>query len=249
MNDIGNLLGDQIGNILGIAGLVTGFIFYWLSRKPKRFGWHVISTTEIVSFKGRSLPLRVVYDGEEVYSPNIIVLRVGNAGKAEIKPDDYDGPVRVEFTKGRLLAFDVSEKLNDRISIQLTQDSPMSVTVVPSLLNGGEWVNLQFITDGPIETPKVSARIAGESSLAGDVVAQQKRVWRPWAMLGGVLFFVVPLFSWIALSEEDRGLGTASFLIGLILLWVAMVQGDKAPVWGRKPASKKSRPRKVSATR
>jgi hypothetical protein len=148
--DILKWLGEQLGNILGIVGLLTGFVFYWISRKPKRFGWHLVSKTEILSSKGRALPLKVVYDGEDVFSPNIIVLRIGNVGKAEIRPADYDGAVRIEFAKGRLLAFDISEKLNPQINVELVQDTPSSVAVSPSLLNAGEWVNLQFVTDVPL---------------------------------------------------------------------------------------------------
>ena len=44
-----------------------------------------------------ALPLQVVYGGREVSSPNITVLRVGNTGKAEIRSQDYAGPVEVPF--------------------------------------------------------------------------------------------------------------------------------------------------------
>lgn len=75
MNDFWKWVGEQGGNILGVAGLITGFIFWWVSRRPKRFGWQIVSSTEIVSFKGRSLPLKVVYDGHDVFSPNAIVMK------------------------------------------------------------------------------------------------------------------------------------------------------------------------------
>lgn len=249
MSEVGKVLVDQLGNILGVAGLVTGFIFYWLSRKPKRFGWQVISTTEIVSFKGRSLPLKVVYEEQEVYSPNLIVLRLGNAGKAEIRPSDYDGLVRVEFSKGRMLACDISRKLNEQIVAEVTRDTPMSVTVAPSLLNAGEWIDLQFITDGPVETPKVSARIAGETNPAGDVAAQQKRLWRPWLMLGLALFFGGPLVFSIFLKEANKDLGFAIYAVGLVVLWTAWTQRNKAPVWGRSPSSKRKRSKKARTAR
>ncbi|MCT9868726.1 hypothetical protein [Paenarthrobacter aurescens] len=249
MSEVGKVLADQLGNILGVAGLVTGFIFYWLSRRPKRFGWQVISKTEIVSFKGRSLPLQVVYGGEEVYSPNLIVLRLGNAGKAEIRPDDYDGPVRVDFSKGRMLACDVSRKLNEKIEVEVTRDTPMSVTVAPSLLNAGEWVDLHFITDGPVETPAVSARIAGETSAAGDVVAQQKRLWRPWLVLGAFLLLLGPTIIEAILKEGGKDLGFAAYTLGFVVLLIAWKQRGKAPVWGRSPSPKRNRSKKVRTAR
>jgi hypothetical protein len=154
VNDFWGWVYAQLGNILGVVGVVTGFWFYWISRKPKRFGWQVMSKVQIINFKGQSLPLKVVYDGHDVYSPNIIVFRVGNSGKAPIHRDDYDGPVRIEFTKGKLLAADVSRKFVDAIDVKVERTSPTSIAFTPSLLNAGEWIEFQFVTDGPLKFPR-----------------------------------------------------------------------------------------------
>lgn len=153
MNEFWGWFGGQWGNFVGAAGLVTGVIFYWLSRKPKRFGWQLISSTSIVSRVGKSLPLSVVYDGQDVVSPNVVIIRTGNLGKAALRAHDFDGPVRIEFQKSRLLAASITDASATDIAPELNQTDMNSVSFTPSLLNAGEWINLQFVTDGPLEAP------------------------------------------------------------------------------------------------
>lgn len=123
-------LGEQFGNILAVLGLITGLWFYLLSRKPKRFGYQVISKTRILAHQSRALPLQVVYEGREVSSPNIIVLRVGNTGKAEILAQDYDGPVKVEFSSSQILSSTVSGQSDDAIIVDVGLGGAMLLLLV-----------------------------------------------------------------------------------------------------------------------
>lgn len=231
MNEFWGWVNAQLGNILGVVGVITGFWFYWISRKPKRFGWQVTSKVQIINFKGQSLPLKVVYDGHDVYSPNIIVFRVGNSGKAPILREDYDGPVRITFTKGRLLAADVSKKFDETIDVNLMRDSQNSVSFTPSLLNAGEWVEFQFVTDGPIEIPKLHARIAGLDGRPGDVEARRTRFWLPIALCGVIASLVVPIVVVRMLPDEWRTLASGTFIPLMAFAFYALTRTSGTPTW------------------
>ena len=180
--------------------------------------------TKILSSKSRSLPLKVVYDDLEVDSPNIVVLRVGNSGKAEIHGDDFDGPVRIEFNESRLLAASVSRKLDESINIDIVRDGDKSVSFTPRLLNVGEWVELQFVTDGLLEVPKVHARVAGQNGGSLDVTQARKKVWQPLNWVGLAVASFSPLASSLILGKDWQGLGLGVAIAGFALFAVASAQ-------------------------
>jgi hypothetical protein len=59
---------DQIGAVVGIvATIIVGFICYWLTLRPKRFGWQLMSMNRILRVPDdQRKKLKVVYDDSEV---------------------------------------------------------------------------------------------------------------------------------------------------------------------------------------
>lgn len=219
MNEIWKWLGEQLGNILGVLGLVAGVWFYLLSRKPKRFGWQVISRTRIISHQSKALPLQVVYAGQAVNSPNITVLRVGNTGKAEIHSRDFDGPVRIEFENSTLLSATVNRKFDEGIATDFDQDSK-SVTYMPPMMNAGEWVEFQLVTDGPLEVPVVHARVAGQNGASPDMERIRVKRWGSVALCGVALSILAPIALIVLLRHEWVWIGVAGMVSGLLMLVV-----------------------------
>ncbi|MFB9654774.1 hypothetical protein [Pseudarthrobacter oxydans] len=238
MDDLWKWLGEQIDIILGVAGLATGFIFWWLSRRPKKFGWEVLNYTSIVSRVGKGLPLKVVYDGQDVRSPNLVMLRLGNAGKAELRAQDFDGPVRIEFKSGRLLAASVIDTSVPDISPEFDQNEN-SVSFTPSLLNAGEWISFQFVTDGPLETPRVHARVAGQTGQITDLVRERQKTWLPVVLTGLALFIVSPILG--LTFEATKPLAPVALILGVCAFGLGLYGMDKRLAWARKPKAKKAR--------
>lgn len=238
MNDVWKWLGEQVGNILGVAGLVTGFIFWWISRRPKRFGWQVLNHTPIISHSARWLPLKVVYDGQDVDSPNLIMVRVGNVGKAEIRGHDFDGPVRIDFKEGRILAVGVNDTSVPDISPDLEQ-APNSVAFTPSLLNAGEWIDLQFVTDGPPEMPAIHARVAGQTAQMVDIKEERQRTWLP-VLLGGLGLVIVASLMTL-LGDSFRTFALVAGVVGLLALPIGIFGMDRRLGWSKKAKAAKER--------
>ncbi|MDQ0923340.1 hypothetical protein QF038_001848 [Pseudarthrobacter sp. W1I19] len=238
MDDFWGWINAQFGNILGVLGLVTGFWFYWLSRKPKRFGWQTISKTKIMAHQSEVLPLQVMYAGREVTSPNILVVRIGNTGKAVIHAADFDGPVKITFGISTLLSFTFSSS-DEGISVAVEQDLN-SLACKLSMLNPGEWVEFQFVTDGPLEVPEVHARVAGQNGPTPNMSDLRRRTWQPVVYSGLALAFTGILLTIVMGRFFEVGWGWISLSgIGLGLLVWAASRVDVSSGWAKTPKAGK----------
>lgn len=176
MDEFLDWLGAQWGSLVGVVGVVTGFLFYWWSRRPKKFGWQIMNQTPILSTGSGHLPLKVVFDGQDVSSPYITQVRLGNTGKIELKADDFDGPVRISFNNSVILQVRNSGRSSEAINPALSKPaSSKSISFTPTLLNQGEWIEYQLIMDGELETPEIYARVAGHGSASVDSLAQRTK--------------------------------------------------------------------------
>ena len=183
------------GAVLGLVGIAWGIYSYWRPRRSKWLSWNYPIANRIIRVlplqRDRRHQLKVVYGEREVENPNIIVLRIANAGREEIRADDFTRQITIAFRHSKLLARDVINQSSEDIDVTLKVDTsaPNEVTVNPLLLNAGEWIEIQCVTDGPIERPPLRARIAGQTreptSLA---VVQSMRTLR---VLAGLLIFSI----------------------------------------------------------
>lgn len=248
MDEFWGWLGSQWGNIVGVVGVATGFIFFWLSRRPKRFGWQLMNQTPILTADSKGLPLKIIYSGEhEVMRPNLIVVRLGNRGKVEIPSSDYDRPVRVSFSSSKLIGTQFTDGLELGLKAELTQgDNAVSFT--PPLLNRDEWFDLQFVTDGPLEVPSVTARVAGQSGEIGELMHLRKRRWKRTFQIAGTVFVgfvlafvVLGVFEVRFPSAIWNTLFTVAFLDFVVAIGVLPIMGSpNPPSWSKKPKTKES---------
>src|SRR5665647_659487 len=181
------------GAVLGLVGIGWGIYSYWRPRRSKWLSWNYPVATRIIRVlplqRDRLHQLKVVYGEREVDNPNIIVLRIANAGREEIRADDFTRQITVAFRRSKLLARDVINKSSEDIDVTFKVDTsaPNEVTVNPLLLNAGEWIEIQCVTDGPIERPPLRARIAGQTREPASLVVIQSR--RTLRVLAGLLIF------------------------------------------------------------
>lgn len=156
------VLGIVIG---GALGALINWIFYRKAEKPKRLAWEVMSANRIIHAEpNQRKRLKVVYEDQDVESPNIIVLRIGNGGKKEIVADDFPEPIWVDFGEAKIIGIDTSARSNEKVAGKIVLDPSNfgRFGFTPRLFNRDEWIEFQFVTDGPLVTPKLYARYAGQ---------------------------------------------------------------------------------------
>jgi len=123
-------------------------------RQPEAriaLSWHGIDGSEII-----------------VQRPRIRVLRIKNTGKKEITSDDFVEPIRIHIPIGeRIIESTITSVSHSRIHplgvissgyigrtqsyIRQTQpySTPVSIEFRPFLLNAGDWIEIQLVTDLP----------------------------------------------------------------------------------------------------
>ena len=203
--------------LVGIAALVTGFLFYWWSRRPKRFAWELVSRIQLLGSDYDGLRLRLVHGADDtvVEQPNVVVIRIRNNGKVELVSADYDVPVEVRFKDCLVIGAKYSDPSGVLRPTEITLgDKAASFT--PSLLNPGEWFEIQFVTDGPLEIPEVVARVAGQTKKVQEMTSARDH------LLVRSIFFLVAgflgLFTFsISTTIRTSGIIGMAFAIALSL--------------------------------
>lgn len=210
------------GLVLGMAGVVLAILFR--PRQSKGLGWKYQSANRIIratQAQRDRLPLKVVYGAQDVDNPNIIILRISNAGRQEIRVDDYDRPITIDFKKSKLLALDVIGQSSPSMSVtfRINTSVPNRVTLNPILLNAEEWIDLQFVTDGDIERPPVEARIVGQTNDPFDIRAVR---WQRSDFVTGlnILLTVIIIIGGGLLSINSESGQRPVFIILFLLLYV-----------------------------
>jgi hypothetical protein len=202
-----------------------------------------MNQTPILTADSKGLPLKILYAGErEVTRPNLVVVRFGNRGKVEIRSEDYARPVKVSFAKSKLIGSVLVDELglDPETETELLQDGN-SLTFTPPLLNKGEWIDLQFVTDGPIEVPTVTTRVAGQSGeITERALARKRLIKRVFIISNVVIGAIVAMYVVLGLTQARVH---ASILVSMLVLvtlstitmLLSATYKDNVPTWPGKP--------------
>jgi len=150
---------------LSVIGLALGFTYFWLGRKPKRIYYEVAADQALMSRGSKQgwADLSVSYAGEIVAEPRIVTIRFRNAGKVELRTDDYEEPLEVVVSRGRVVAaylvFQADGEPNSE-RVQPARQDDGQVTAPPMLLNPGDLLECRLLIDGHVVT-NVRGRLAG----------------------------------------------------------------------------------------
>jgi hypothetical protein len=141
-----------LGIVLAIVFGALAVYFWWRPHRSKMLACERISGYSLVQVPANQRgkhPLKLVYGSQDVTAPYITVLRVGNLGSEEVEADDFDLPITIDFPKGKLLAYEEIDKSKPTIKPEFSQetDNPNRITLKPLLLNGHEWIDIQFVSD------------------------------------------------------------------------------------------------------
>jgi hypothetical protein len=146
-----------------VVGTLVNWYFYRRAEKPKRLGWEVMSKSRIINAWGNQRAnLNVVYRGQDVENPNILVLRIGNVGKSAIRTLDLPEPITITLHSAELLATKIVASSHPDIdaNLHVSPSHPNVIELKSELFNKGEWIEIQIVTDGSLSDPIVHARIA-----------------------------------------------------------------------------------------
>ncbi|MFW5836903.1 MAG: hypothetical protein ACOCVM_02770 [Desulfovibrionaceae bacterium] len=132
---------------------------------------------------GPSLTLSV--DGKPLEDPYLTTLVLRNTGNIPIIKDDYDAPVGIEIQNDATIVqsrFQLHpEDMNTKVS-----HSDKALTITPSLMNPGDLVVIQVLTEGGEPEFEIEGRIEGISKIYTEEGWGQRR----WSQDIGLGYFV-----------------------------------------------------------
>ena len=215
---------------------VIGWLFYWLTVRPKRFSWEVMSLNPLISAPDSAdLALEVIAGGEKMTNPNIMVIRLGNTGRKSIHEKDFDGPITLKFDTTMLISSDLPVKRGFSYGTVMTSKTE---EITPRLIKPREYTDLQFITDGPLEPPEIDVRFDGKAGpIANSVKIDQRVEWSStlfaltvMTVLLSVSAFLVP--SPRSLPLWQRLFVTAPVLVtAFLMVWARLVRIRNSTRW------------------
>lgn len=153
--------------ILGVLAIAvpTG-VALWIykrhaTREHKALSYTVVAT-QLLSKHAQDEPIEVLYGGVSVLQPQVTALTVVNAGNAPIKPDDFDGPLRINLPEGaRLLSVSVEKSNPADLGPVVQKQQATDLTIAPLLLNPQDRFRVRLVTADALGEIRLQGRIAG----------------------------------------------------------------------------------------
>ncbi len=236
--------GDAIwGGVVGVlATVVVGWIFYRLTVRPRRVDYLPTSAESILAVSQtdrQDLPIVIsMSDGSIITDPNLVVIRVSNNGSREILKNEFVGYLKIQFREANVVYSAIRRKSNEDLEVELVpaaSEPPHSIAVEIGVFNKREWFEVQFITDGKVEYPSVTARYAGDIGKVRDLAAHYQRQTYRFATISILLFLaaIVEAASTNGLRPNARTLRAAHDAHNILtaILFVMLAVGSAAFVY------------------
>jgi hypothetical protein len=233
----------SVGTLIGVLGLIVS-VWAMFLRRPKRLDYEIVSDLQLINARVKYLDqLKVTYGGNPLEDPRIVVIRIHNTGKSAVTEDDFKGgePISVFYeqnfyTSAELSAASLGTARSDIATIERKTVSgwiegktpPIELSIIPRLLNPGEWIELQLISDGPHGEISVYSRFAEQSRPMRTMNLYRRaaiaRLLEPMAVII-VLGLVAIQFLW---SPFDSWNETAGWVVIAGCLILLSVLGSRA---------------------
>ncbi len=87
-----------LGLVLAALGLTASYLFYRWSQRPKRLEYRTEVDQLLIRLGDQPWrDLKVVYANVPLKVPRLVVVRVTNTGAVEVRKDDWEDPLSVQF--------------------------------------------------------------------------------------------------------------------------------------------------------
>ena len=184
------------GLIVGIGGVLISVVIAVWQRRPKRIVYDISANRRIITRTPyqESGALHVMYGQLQLKDPHLVVVRVTNDGKVEVRPEDWEEPFKLR-TESEIIDSGIVGRSSEDLNASIVNRELHEVSCSKLLLNKDEWFDIQMLVDGSGGALNASARIAGAKlSLArppGQTAWRFRRTSYQIAAVAGVVIITV----------------------------------------------------------
>lgn len=189
-------IGVIIAVLLGIGGLVFGYIQYRQNQESKTLAYSInaYSLLEIDSdFRDK---IQILYEDEVVTQPYLVVFRLEHQGNQEIVAEDYERPITLKFDEGtQVLSAEVADTSSENLTFS-PQIVDNAVVLDTELINPDESIELKILVSNYKREPVIDYRIAGLSKIEKVTDEENALIFLAITsiMLSGSLIYLIMLF-------------------------------------------------------
>jgi hypothetical protein len=186
------------GLSLGVLGILATILIAIRQRRPKRIVYDITAHRRIITQTGYQVtkPLVVSYGDRKLSDPYLVVVRIANTGKMEIRPEDWEEPLSLTVGSEIVDSGIVGTSSRD-LKVEVTHVDSRQIRCSKILLNPGEWFDIQMLVDGPGNMSEASARIAGARLEPGKSpkppqrrsYKYRRKWWNRYVIVGAVVVF------------------------------------------------------------
>jgi hypothetical protein len=148
--DLDNFFGI-LGTILGMVGIVTGYVFYRKGLQKKEPMWDVRSNNIIRNFSSKLSDLKILYKEKEIHNLTISRVIFWNEGGDTIDKNDIDtiNHLRVEVADNiEILDIEILGTSNPSSQCRIALSEKKKGVIHFDYLDRGQWIVIQVIHTG-----------------------------------------------------------------------------------------------------
>jgi hypothetical protein len=165
-----------IGIAMSLAGILISVLFFYYSKENRSLEYKMIGG-DLFNVAGVALKdeLSVYHGKNKVDGVSYQLITIINKGRTPIKRNDFDLPIQIIYAEGMKL---LSAKIIKSNPANIESNAIINDNIVdikPTLLNPGDYINIQVISSGCQIEPKIMARIAGIESIQKEDDKNNKR--------------------------------------------------------------------------
>lgn len=228
--------GTVIGSSIAVVGILVAIAIAVSQRQPKTLDWTVQANERILTAAARGAhDIRVMVGDMELTNPRLVVLRIFNSGKREIRHDEWDEPIRVRAASGTIASWGFATSFGltaeDFFMHTILAQHRTSLELPQVLMNPDDWIDLDLLIGGGSDTPgerpvEVESRFAGQTRRMRErypfsLGDRRTRYW--FAALSFFVAVGVGIAANYAVPRNHSNPGGAIFLIPLAILWLSVL--------------------------
>jgi hypothetical protein len=155
-----------ISGLLALAAIVVSIAIYRLQTQRRSLAYHIVTDSPLISEpKMLSGKVKITFGDTPVGTLRFLVVRFQNTGRAALQRSEFDGPIRLQFSRPSDVLLAVPADLNpSNLPIAISSTHSL-VEVAPLLLNPKDSFSIHCVLSSADAELTVEARISGVKSL------------------------------------------------------------------------------------
>jgi hypothetical protein len=163
--------------------------------------------------------LKILYEEKEVKQIYLNTVTLLCSGNEPIRPDDYEGPIALDFgSTVEILSAEIVKPSKRCLEPSFKVENG-SVNLLPILMNHGDRIDMKILTESHPEKMTIHARIAG--------VDETKNIMRHenvsyWAIQIGAMLALAGIGMSVPIVETSSNIFNWQFVVILVLISVGL---------------------------